>query len=107
MPKLFGPLLSGHVVLHTTDLGWGGLRNGQLLNAAESEHIEAIVTVDKGMPHQQNIAARSLAVVVILSRSNDLATLAARADEVLCALATLRPGEVRYVPARNQTADSA
>ena len=44
--------------------GWAGLKNGDLLRAAE-DAFDVLVTVDKGLRHQQNVGARDLAVVVL------------------------------------------
>lgn len=49
--------------------GWSELTNGELLDAAEREGYEILVTTDSNLRHQQNLAVRRLAVVVLLSTS--------------------------------------
>ncbi len=44
--------------------GWAGVKNGALLRAAEVD-FDVLVTVDKGLRHQQNVGVRDLAVVVL------------------------------------------
>ena len=44
--------------------GWKSLNNGNLLRAAENDY-DILVTMDKGMEHQQNIPALNLAVVIL------------------------------------------
>lgn len=59
------------------DLGWKGMDNGDLLEAAEKE-FDTLVTVDRGMSHQQNLARFDLAIVPLEAKSNryeDLAPL--------------------------------
>lgn len=51
------------------ELGWSELSNGELLDAAEREGYEILVTTDSNLRHQQNLAVRRLAVVVLLSTS--------------------------------------
>jgi len=49
--------------------GWSELTNGELLDAAVREGYEILVTTDSNLRHQQNLADRRLAVVVLLSTS--------------------------------------
>ena len=51
-----------------------GLKNGQLLAAAESIGFEVLITVDRGIPYQQNVAARGIAVLVLCVPGIVLAT---------------------------------
>ncbi len=44
---------------------WDTLKNGDLLTAAELAGFEVFLTTDKNMRYQQNMAGRSIAVVVI------------------------------------------
>ena len=49
--------------------GWSELTNGEQLDAAVREGYEILVTTDSNLRHQQNLADRRLAVVVLLSTS--------------------------------------
>jgi hypothetical protein len=40
-------------------------RNGELLDAAEAAGFDVLLTTDKNIRHQQNLAKRRLAIVVI------------------------------------------
>ena len=44
---------------------WDTLKNGDLLSAAEAAGFEVFLTTDKNMRYQQNLAGRTIAVVVI------------------------------------------
>src|ERR1041385_6663429 len=46
-------------------MGWGGLKNGELLKAAEDDGFEVLVTGDQSMPEEQNLMGRKLAVVTL------------------------------------------
>ena len=63
---LFDP---GHEVVTVAEQGWSGEKNGDLLRLAAAE-FDAFVTMDRNLPHQQNLSDVDLAVVVILGRSN-------------------------------------
>lgn len=54
-----------HTVKTTAEQGWSTLANGKLLDAAEAAGFEVLVTTDKNLPHQQNLARRKLAIVVL------------------------------------------
>lgn len=49
--------------------GWHRLTNGQLLDAAEANGFDILLTADQGFQHQLNLRDRRIAIV-ILSRGN-------------------------------------
>jgi len=49
--------------------GWSTLKNGELLDAAERDGFEVFVTTDSRLKHQQNLDARRIAIVCLLSTS--------------------------------------
>jgi hypothetical protein len=57
--------LIGHTVRTAAQEHWDSLQNGDLLTVAERAGFEVFVTTDKNMRHQQNMAGRTIAVVVI------------------------------------------
>ncbi len=42
-------------------MGWGLLKNGDLLIAAEAHGFDVLLTGDKNLSYQQNLAGRRLA----------------------------------------------
>jgi hypothetical protein len=46
-------------------MGWATLSNGELLAAAVKEEFDVLVTCDQNIQHQQVIAGRQIAVVVL------------------------------------------
>lgn len=85
-------LLPGHEVRTAYEMGWSALLNGELLNAAEAEDFDAIVTTDKNIRHQQNIAALRLGILVL--PTTDWSKIRPHAARVAEALDRLRPGTV-------------
>ena len=55
----------GHNVETAFERGWSALANGDLLKAAEAAGFDLIVTTDKNLRYQQNLAERQLAVLVL------------------------------------------
>ena len=61
--------LHQHAVSTAYELGWAKLKNGELLDAAEREGFDVFVTTDTLLRYQQNLSARSVAIVCLLSTS--------------------------------------
>jgi hypothetical protein len=57
--------LIGHTVRTAAQEHWDTLQNGDLLTVAEHAGFEVFLTTDKNMRYQQNMAGRTIAVVVI------------------------------------------
>jgi predicted nuclease of predicted toxin-antitoxin system len=58
-----------HTVETAHERSWSSLKNGELLAAAEAAGFEVLVTTDKSLKYQQNLSARKVAVVVLLTTS--------------------------------------
>ena len=65
IPRGIRPHLVGHTVRTTEDEGWPGLENGDLLFAAEQAGFEIVLTADRRIRYQQNLAGRKMAIVVL------------------------------------------
>lgn len=66
-PSPLRTYLSDHVVATAFEQGWSNLENGELLNAAEAEGFDALITTDQNLLHQQNLSQRKISVVVLLT----------------------------------------
>ena len=69
---------------------------GPLLDAAEPV-FNAFVTMDQNLRFQQNLRGRTLRIIVIRGRSNRLVDFIPAGPQVLDALATMSPGELRTI----------
>ena len=88
--------LAGHMVDTAFEMGWSRLHNGDLLDRAEEQGYEIIITTDQKLRSQQNLARRDIAVLVLLSTSWPRIQL--RLDEIQNAVDGMQPGEYREVP---------
>ena len=61
--------LPGHTVATAYEAGWATLENGQLLQAAEANAFDILVTTDQNLPSQQSLDGRPIAVVILDSTS--------------------------------------
>jgi hypothetical protein len=64
-PVPIRPYLEGHTVRTAAQQGWDKLRNGDSLTAAEEAGFDILLTTDKNMRYQQNLAGRKIAIVVL------------------------------------------
>jgi len=80
--------LSVHEVFTVRYLGWAGLKNGELLLAAEQSGIDVFVTGDQNLGYQQNLDARRMAIVTLSATNwplirNHLTKIAAAIDRAV------------------------
>ena len=71
--RRFAKELEGHEVMTVPQVGWAGIKNGELLTRAQSQ-FDAFVTVDRNLAFQQNIPQFTIAVIVLESPTNRLKT---------------------------------
>ena len=86
-------VLSAHEVATAYERGWGEKQNGDLLQAAETEGFEIIVTTDHNLRYQQNLGGRRLAILVLMT--TNWRNIRAHTDYVVAAVSALRPGDYR------------
>ena len=80
----------------SAEKGWDQLENGELIQRAEEEGYEVIVTTDQNMQYQQNLTGRRIAIVVLLSTAWPRVQL--RIEDIRAAIDGVQPGELREVP---------
>jgi hypothetical protein len=77
---------AGHDISTVRAQRWLGLRNGVLLRAAVDAGFDVLITADKALRSQQNLAAIGIAVVLITrvrNRMRDLRPLVPRVLQVV------------------------
>jgi len=65
LPHKLRYALGNRNVITVGYMGWNGLKNGELLTTAEENGIDILVTGDQGLPHEQSLVGRRIAVVVL------------------------------------------
>jgi len=88
--------LIGHEVKTVVEAGYGGMKNGALLRAANN-HFDVLITVDRNLPFQQNIATLQIAVLVILAKGITYADLQPLVPRALTSLELIKPGSIVQV----------
>jgi predicted nuclease of predicted toxin-antitoxin system len=74
-----------------------GLKNGELLSAAEAAGFDVLVTIDQSIPEQQNLADRKIALIILSAATNRLRDLLPLVPAALAVLDAIRPGQVKRV----------
>ncbi|MEK7762445.1 MAG: DUF5615 family PIN-like protein [Nitrospirota bacterium] len=95
VPRLLKLRLSHLDISTVQEMGWAGVRNGELLRRAE-EHFNIFITADQNLQYQQNLSGRRLAILVLPSNQVPIVTQLLPSVETL--LAMIQPGTVVNVP---------
>jgi predicted nuclease of predicted toxin-antitoxin system len=89
-------LFADHEVATVHEKEWDALDDGSLLERAQEE-FDILLTIDTGLEFQQNLAKFHLGVIVVHVLKNQFAHYEGIQDELLQAVESLRPGEIRHV----------
>jgi Domain of unknown function (DUF5615) len=83
--------LALHAVTTVFEKGWSTLQNGELLDTAEREGFEVLVTTDQNLKYQQNLKERQLAIVVLMTTS--WPRIEKKVDHVVATINAVKPGD--------------
>jgi predicted nuclease of predicted toxin-antitoxin system len=95
LPHNLRRLLGTHKVFTVAFLGWAGIQNGDLLDAADREGFDVLITSDQGFSHQQRMDGRRLGVLLL--PTPDWNVLKDQAPAILQAIQRVSPGTVVHV----------
>ena len=87
-------LLSGHSCSTLQDKGWGGIKNGDLLQRAEG-NFDLFITSDQNIRYQQNLAGRRIAILEL--STNDINRIQAASTQIEDAIEKIQPDEFRQL----------
>lgn len=96
VPRRLARHLGGVDVDTVYDRQWSGLKNGELLRAAEPDY-DVFVTADQNLQYQQNLQGFRIRVAVLAAHTNRLEDLLLLVPELLRVCGSLAPGEVRVI----------
>jgi hypothetical protein len=77
------------------EMGWSGLKNGDLLAVAEGQ-FDVFVTTDKNLRYQQNLQGRKLAVLLL--PSNQVPIVERLINDIEAKLMTIQAGDFIAIP---------
>lgn len=90
IPTALRRLIPGHDVRSVDYMGWSGLKNGDLIAAAEADGFEVMITADQSIRYQQNLATRRIALIVL--NTNVWPLIKADPSRLLAAVETVQAG---------------
>ena len=79
--------------------GLAGLKNGELLTAAETAKFDVFLTVDQGIEYQQNLSGRKIAIIIVRAKSNRLHNLLQLVPACLAHIESIQPGQIVSIEA--------
>jgi predicted nuclease of predicted toxin-antitoxin system len=91
-PRLEFP---NHEVMTVAYMGWAGVKNGELLNLAETNGFAVLLTGDRNIAHQQNLKNRSIALVSLTAL--DWEIIRPHLAEIAVAVDNALPGSFQLV----------
>ena len=94
-PRIVKKRLPHFAIRTVQEMGWAGIKNGALLKLAEEE-FEVFITTDKNLRHQQNLAKRKLAFILL--PTNQVPIVAALVPEIEAALNKIQVGDFIEIP---------
>ncbi len=90
VPSIVKRGLPDHAIVSVQDMGWAGVKNGQLLKLVSAD-FDVFITSDKNLRHQQNLSAIELAIVLL--PSNQVPVVKALLPQIVNSLTAIEPGD--------------
>jgi uncharacterized protein DUF5615 len=90
VPRGLSASLLGHQVTEAREVKWERISNGALLTLAEDVGFELLVTTDKNVRYQQNLADRKISIVVL--GNSPWWLVRQHLDEIVAAVNAATPG---------------
>ena len=95
VPHIVQTRLSHLDIRTVQDMGWAGIKNGELLRRAETE-FNVFVTADQQLPYQQNLSGQTLAIIVL--PTNQVRTVVSLLPTIEESLKRVQPGMFLEIP---------
>lgn len=82
LPKRLKRDFQEHEIYTVADKGWAGISNGKLLELLIEHEFEVLLTFDKNLEYQQNLAKFSISVLVLNAPDNSYVTLKGLVEKI-------------------------
>ena len=90
VPHIVKKRLSPREIKTVQEMGWAGVKNGELLKFVEAE-FEIFITSDKNLRYQQNLQNRKLAILLL--PSNQIPIVENLLPQIDAELETIKSGD--------------
>lgn len=88
----------GAEVFTVKNMGWNGIKNGELLQLLKINEFDIWIVVDKNIPYQHNIANLPCTVIVLDVFRNTLKHLIPLIPAIIEALSNQEPDKIVIIP---------
>src|SRR5258708_7713683 len=95
VPRQLCNFFPDHDIRTVREIGWSGIKNGELIQRAEKE-FDVFITSDQNIRYQQNLQNRRIAIVELSTNDSDV-ILSSREKIIL---AVLSVKETEYIQAK-------
>ena len=89
VPRLIKIHLIEFSIVTVQEMGWAGMKNGQLL-AAASQQFTIFITADQKLRYQQNLTGNQLSIIVL--SSNQIPMVMTSLPAIREIILTIQPG---------------
>jgi predicted nuclease of predicted toxin-antitoxin system len=86
LPKRLKEHFEEHEIYTVRDMGWNGVKNGQLLSLMIADEFDVLITFDKNLQFQQNFSKYTLPIIVLNAFDNTYLTLREFIPQILLLL---------------------
>jgi glutamate racemase len=94
-PKTIARSLDGHEVAFARKIGWHELANGELIRRVEESGFQVLLSTDKNIRYQQNLAGRKIALVIL--SNSQWPVVRTHLDRIVAAVNVCTPGSYTEV----------
>lgn len=94
-PRLLKIRIASFDVFTVQDMGWAGIKNGELLTLAATK-FDVFITTDKNLRFQQNLTGHQLAFIEL--PTNQVPVVAELVPTIQLVLETISPGVFIQIP---------
>jgi hypothetical protein len=94
--RRLGREIIGYDVMTVHQMGWAGIKNGELLTRA-ADAFDIFVTIDGNLPFQTKVADLEISVLVLRGRSSRLADLLPLIPALRAAIPLAAPGSCQII----------
>ena len=94
LPNKLKRSITGHDVKSLHDMGWAGLKNGELIEHIEKARFDFFITIDASIQYQQHLSDKPFGVIILKAKNNTYEELNILVPKIL---ATLTPNHLRKV----------
>ena len=96
LPKKLKREFAGYTIFTIQEMGWSGVKNGELLRRAETK-FDVWITADQNIEFQQDLSRFDIAIAVLVAPRNKLETLLPLIPQLHEVLQTIQPHQIVYI----------